>query len=225
MTHTDSPPDRPRRRRRKDARPGEIVAAAIDVFVERWFGAARLEEVARRAGVAKGTVFVYFPTKSDLFRAVAQALLTANFEPLENAAADAGLPLSDLIPLLLAQAALVGEGKVSAVIRLLIAESRAFPDLAQVWHDEVVAKVLGLLTAAIERAQLRGEIRAGDARLQAFSIIGPMLAGVIFREVFRDTTAYLPDLRELASQHAHIVLRGLKAEFSDPTAKASPQVE
>jgi AcrR family transcriptional regulator len=198
-----------RRQRRKEARPGEIVAAAIEVFAEKGFGAAKLEEVARRAGVAKGTVFVYFPTKQDLFRAVAQTVLSSNFERLEGAATAIDRPLSELVPLLLALLAAAGESKISAVIRLLIAESRSFPDLARVWHDEVVAKVLGLVTSAIERAQARGEIRGGDARLYAFSIMGPMLAGVIFREVFGGAEAAVPGLRELAAQHANTVLHGM----------------
>jgi AcrR family transcriptional regulator len=197
------------RRRRKEARPGEIVEAAIALFGERGFGATRLEDVARRAGVAKGTVFVYFPTKDDLFRAVAKRMLTINLDRLRTAAADLDLPLAQLVPLLLAQAASVAESHLPAMMRLLISESRTFPDLAQVWHDEVVAKVLGLLTGAIERAQSRGEIRPGNPRLYAFSIIGPILSGALFREVFGKTGAQVPDLRELAAQHARTVLDGL----------------
>jgi AcrR family transcriptional regulator len=197
------------RRRRKEARPSEIIEAAIAIFAERGFGAARLEDVARRAGVAKGTVFVYFPTKDDLFRAVAQTVLISHLERLRSAAADLDRPIAELVPMLLAQAAaVIGEGRLPAMMRLLVAESRQFPDLARVWHDEVVSKVLGMLTLAIERAQARGEIKPGNARLYAFSIIGPMLASALFREVFRDT-APLPDLRELAEQHARTVLDGL----------------
>ena len=199
----------PRRQRRKDARPSEIIEAAIEVFTERGFGAARLEDVARRAGVAKGTVFVYFPTKDDLFRAVAQTVLTSHLERLQGAAADLDRPIAELVPMLLMQAAaVIGEGRLPAMMRLLVSESRQFPDLARVWHDEVVSTVLGLLTMAIERAQARGEIKPGNARLYAFSIIGPMLASALFREVFRDT-APLPDLRELAEQHARTILDGL----------------
>ena len=199
----------PRRQRRKDARPSEIIEAAIEVFTERGFGAARLEDVARRAGVAKGTVFVYFPTKDDLFRAVAQTVLTSHLERLQGAAADLDRPIAELVPMLLMQAAaVIGEGRLPAMMRLLVSESRQFPDLARVWHDEVVSKVLGLLTMAIERAQGRGEIKSGNARLYAFSIIGPMPASALFREVFRDT-APLPDLRELAEQHARTILDGL----------------
>ncbi len=207
---TGEMPAEPRRRqRRKDARPSEIVEAAIEIFGERGFGAARLEDVARRAGVSKGTVFVYFPTKEDLFRAVAQTVLTLHLDRLGSAAADLDGPLTELVPQLLAQAAaVIGEGRLLAMMRLLIAESRKFPDLARVWHDEVVSKVLGLVTAVIERAQARGEVRPGNARLYAFSIVGPMLASALFREVFRDT-APLPDPAELAAQHAQTVLHGM----------------
>lgn len=200
-----------RRQRRKDARPSEIIEAAIEVFSERGFGKARLEDVARKAGVAKGTVFVYFSTKEDLFRAVARTVLSDHLRRLQSPAADLDRPLAETVPALLAQAAtVIGEGRLPAMMRLLIAESRTFPDLARVWHDEVVSKVLGLVTEALERAQARGEIRPGDARLHAFSIMGPMLGAALFREVFRDT-APLPDLQELAAQHARTVLRGLLA--------------
>ncbi|HEY4212520.1 MAG TPA: TetR/AcrR family transcriptional regulator [Steroidobacteraceae bacterium] len=198
-----------RRQRRKDARPSEIVAAAMAVFAERGFGAAKLEEVARRAGVAKGTVFVYFPTKEDLFRAVAQSVLNTHMSRLEAAARGPDRPLSELIPALLGRAAVAAETQLPAVIRLLIAESRTFPDLARVWHDEVIGKVLHLVTSAIKRAQARGEIQSGNPTLYAFSIMGPMLAGVIFREVFRETGAELPDLKRLAAQHAKTIVKGL----------------
>jgi len=213
----------PRRQRRKEARPSEIIAAAIEIFGERGFGKARLEDVARRAGVAKGTVFVYFPTKEDLFRAVAQTVLSSHLQRLQTAAADLDRPVAEIVPLLLGLAAgVMSEGRLPTMMRLLIAESRAFPDLARVWHDEVVSKVLALLTAALERAQARGEIRPGNARLQAFSIIGPILAATLFREVFRET-APLPDLAELASQHAQAVLHGLlvnKVPDPDQTTRA-----
>jgi AcrR family transcriptional regulator len=205
----------PRRERRKEDRPAEIVAAAMAVFADKGFGAAKITDVAQLAGVSKATVFVYYQTKEDLFRAVAQAIVSANFERLQAAGSELEIPLSDFVPMLLQQAAAIGESRVAPIVRLLIAESRAFPDLAQVWHDEVVAKMLDLLMSTIARAQARGEVRAGDARLFAFSMIGPMMAGVIFREVFRGADAQLPDLRELAKQHAEVVLAGLAVRPGD----------
>jgi AcrR family transcriptional regulator len=210
--HRDAPglgPDQTPRRRRKDARPSEIIAAALELFTERGFGATKLEDVARRAGAAKGTLFVYFPTKQDLFRAVARSVLAVNLDPLLQAAANLDKPLTELVPMLLNSAAQFGETRIPAIVRLLIAEARAFPDLAQVWHDEVLSKVLAVVTTAIERAQSRGEIRKGDARLFAFSIVGPMLAGILFREVFKDANVALPDLHRLARQHAQAILHGL----------------
>jgi len=198
-----------RRERRKEARPAEIIEAALALFIERGFGATRIEDVARRAGVAKGTLFVYFPTKEDLFRAVAQTMLSTNLAQIQQAAADLDRPMKELVPMLLGLAAHVGDTGLPALARLLIGESRAFPDLARVWHDEVVSKVLGLLIAAIERAQARGEIRPGDPQLHAFSIIGPMMGALLFRNVFGATGAPLPDLRKLAAQHADTVLNGL----------------
>lgn len=203
-----SPPPR-RRERRKEARPGEIIEAALELFAERGFGATRMHDVARRAGVSKGTLFVYFPTKQDLFRAVARKITAVNFERLQLVAADLDQPIGDIVRALLTQAALVADTRVPALIRLLVSESRLFPDLAQVWHDEVVSKMFALLISAIVRAQARGELRAGDPQLFAFSIVGPMFSGIIFREVLRDTDVELPDLHRLAVQHAEIVLRGL----------------
>lgn len=207
---TSPAPARPRVRR-KEARPGEIIDAAIALFAERGYGATRLEEVARRAGVAKGTLFVYFPTKEALFRAVARTILTTNLDRLTHVTTNLDRPLAELVPALLALVAANGEGRIPLIMRLLIAESRTFPDLARVWHDEVVSKVLALITSAIERAQARGEIVAGDARLHAFSIIGPMLAATLYRQVFGDADSTPPDLHALARQHATTVLNGLTA--------------
>jgi hypothetical protein len=136
--------------------------------------------------------------------------LTWNFDELAAAGINLDGPLESLVPQLLGQAARIGEGPVARVIPILIAEARAFPDLARVWHEEVVTKMLVLLTTAISRAQARGEVRAGDPRLYAFSIFGPMLAGLIFRQIFKGADAELPDLRALAAQHASVILEGLR---------------
>ena len=200
---------RPQRQRRKEARPNEIIEAALELFTERGFGATRLEDVAKRAGVAKGTLFVYFPTKEDLFRAVAQSVLATNLDPMLQAVTAIDRPMREMIPMLLVHAAKITQTRVPAIIRMLLSEARMFPDLAKVWHDEVVSKVLGVVTQLIEQAQARGEIRPGDPRLHAFSIIGPMAAGTLFREVFANAGAPVPDLHALAAQHAATIVDGL----------------
>jgi hypothetical protein len=99
-------------------------------------------------------------------------------------------------------------GRVSSIARMVIGESRNFPDVARIWYDDVVASVIGILTAIIARAQACGEVAPGDPRLHAFSLMGPMVIAMLFREVFGEG-ANPPDLQALADTHAGTALRGL----------------
>lgn len=201
---------KPKWQRRKTARPSEIIEAAMDVFVEKGFAAAKLDEIAKRAGVAKGTLYLYFETKQDVFRAVAIQAIEANLDKIEGKPPTSGGSVAEVVPLLLARAAeKMKDGRVPAILRMIIAESQTFPDLARIWHDDVAARMLTMLTAVISAAQGRGEVRAGNPELQAFSILGPMIAGMLFNEVFGRSSSHAPDMTALAAQHADTVLQGL----------------
>lgn len=196
--------------RRKEARPTEIIEAATEVFAQNGFAAARLDEVARRAGVAKGTLYRYFETKEDLFRAVVQHAVSVNLQGLQQGAATLEGSLAERVPVLLRGAVTrIAGSRVPALARLVIGESRVFPDLAQIWHDNAVAQVLAVLKALIVQAQERGEVRAGDPGSYAFSIVGPLVTGVLFHEVFGAASPHAPALEQLAMQHADTVLRGM----------------
>ena len=113
------------------------------------------------------------------------------------------------MPLLLERAAQrMGEDRLPAIARMVFTESRAFPDLARVWHDEVLARLLGLVAGNIARGQSRGEVRPGDPNLCAFSITGRWWPPCSSTGLGSETPT-APDLEELAAQHAEIVLRGL----------------
>lgn len=195
--------------RRKDARPGEIVEAALELFVLNGFAATKLSEVAQRASVAKGTLYRYFDTKEDLFRATVRHLVANNLKPVEH------VPPGDdrvaaIVPTLLAQvASAIAGSRIPAIIRMVLAESRTFPDLAAIWHDELVSPMLKAVTSIIAGGQARGEVRGGDPRLYAFSIIGPMVTGALYQEVFGDRDAEWLDIEALALQHADTIMRGL----------------
>jgi len=197
------------RKRRKEDRPREIVAAATEVFRQQGFAAARLEDVARQAGVSKGTLFVYFKDKEDLFRAVARSVLDRHPGNMTSLALDTNRPLTELIPALLENLATIADTELPSMVRILVAEAYAFPDLARVWREEVVSKILDRLTGAVERAQLKGEIRPGNPRLHAFTIFGPLIAAIMFKEVLHSSDKLTPDLRELAAQHAENCIHGL----------------
>jgi AcrR family transcriptional regulator len=203
----------PRWRRRKTARPGEIVAAALEVFAERGFAAARLEDIAARAGVSKAALYLYFETKTDLFRAVVEQAVAPNLDRIRPFAEHYDGRVADAVPLILGRIAELAEATpIGGVAKMVIGESRNFPDLARVWHDAVVAQGLGLIAGMVTRAQARGEIRPGDPRLHAVSIMGPMVVGILWREVFQPAGAEPIPLADLAAQHARTVLDGLLVE-------------
>ena len=200
----------PRWRRRKTARPGEIVAAAVEIFAEKGFAAARLEDIAARAGVSKAALYLYFETKTDIFRAVAETIVAPNIELLRPAAEAHQGPFSDIAPLILVRLAALGEGTpLGGIVKMVIGESRNFPELARVWRETVIEKALGMVSGLIQRAQARGEVKPGDPQLYAFSLLGPMMLGVLWREVAVPAGGKTIDLQELAAQHADTVLTGL----------------
>jgi AcrR family transcriptional regulator len=200
----------PKWRRRKEDRPRDICAAALSVFAEKGFAGARIEEIARRAGLSKGAVYLYFPTKEALFRAVVQSAVVPNIDAIERVLTAMDMSFADRLRLLLPRfAEIVGTLPIGAVAKMVIGESRNFPELARVWHDDVILKGVGILTRLIAEGQARGELRPGDPRGHAFSIMGPMLMGVLWRETFTPIGGAAIDLPAIARQHAETVLDGM----------------
>ena len=203
-------PGKPKWRRRSEARPGEIIEAALEVFAEKGFAAARLDDIAARAGISKGALYLYFETKQDLFRAVVREAVAPNLGAVEAFAGQGGLAFGDLIRLIFARIAdVVAEGRVGPVAKMVIGESRNFPELAKVWHEYVVGRAFGAIGGAVAAAQARGEVRPGDPSLYVLSLAGPLLAGVLWREVFVPVGAEPIDLKALLAQHAEVVLGGM----------------
>ena len=161
------------------------------------------------AGVAKGSIYLYFATKEELFRAVVRSSVVPQVQIVRGMAEAFEGTIADLIPQLLNGAAsILGRSDVFAVIRMVIGESRNFPDLAKIWHDEVVSTVIGALSGVIARAQARGEVEPGDPQLYAFSVVGPLFMATLFRDVFMQSSDDLPDLARLAEQHSRCLFKG-----------------
>jgi AcrR family transcriptional regulator len=200
----------PKFQRRSEDRPREICAAALDVFSEKGFAAARLDEIARRAGVSKGTLYLYFKDKEDLFRAVVRDAIAPNVEAITSTIATLDAPFPAVVRSFLAGfAEREARLPIGAVAKMVVGESRNFPELARVWHDEVASKAIGALAAFVEGAQRRGEVRAGDPRLYAFSLMGPMVLGALWRATLVPAGGEPLDIEALAKQHAETVLEGL----------------
>jgi AcrR family transcriptional regulator len=200
----------PKFRRRKAARPGEIVEAAMQVFAEKGFAAARLDDIAARAGVSKGALYLYFETKEDLFRAVVDQAIAPNLEGVWTAIAAHPGPLPDLLRTLAGRiTALIGALPVGGVVKMVIGEAGNFPELARVWHDQLISHLLDALTEAVRKAQARGEVRAGDPRVYAIQVVGPILLSILWDAVFAPVGATPFDVPSVARQHVETMIAGL----------------
>lgn len=211
------PAGQPKFRRRKADRPDEIVAAALEVFGEKGFAAARLDDIAQRAGVSKGAIYLYFATKEDIFRAVVEQGVAPNLALVQAAIANNPTSFPDLLRSFVgALAGVISETPVGGIVKMVIGEAGNFPELARVWHDRLVSPALTAMSGAIAAAQARGELQPGDPRQYAVSLIAPLLLGVIWRETFTPIGADPFDIPALAEQHVELWLRGM---VIDPEAQ------
>jgi AcrR family transcriptional regulator len=200
----------PKFRRRSADRPAEIVAAALAVFSEKGFAAARLDEIAARAGVSKGALYLYYETKEDIFRAVVSQAVAPGLAPVRVAIAGFDGPFGQFLQTFAnAAVAVLAHGPIGPIAKMIIGESRNFPELARLWHDEVAGPMLAAMGGAVARAQARGEVRAGDPRLYALQIAAPLLMGALWRETFVPVGAPPVDAEKLVRQHFDTLAHGL----------------
>lgn len=198
------------RKRRPDDRPGEIIEAALDLFASRGFTATRLDDVAAQAGLSKAAIYLYFEDKTALLMAVVQATAGANVDVFEALAAAHQGPVGPLLrQLLLMFAGSLGTTRMADVMKLVISESRAHPEIGQSYLANVIGRAMPLLQSIVERGVASGEFRTVDAHLTVRCIIAPMLLAGVWRSVFEPIGAEPLDIAALAEQHADLILSGL----------------
>ncbi len=165
-----------KRERRKEARPGELLAAALDLFVEKGYAGTRSEEVARRAGVSKGTLFLYFPSKEELFKAVVRDSIAGHF-PEWNAELEAftGSTAEMLRQFMTLWWARVGATKASGITKLMMSEANNFPELAAFYQQEVMAPGQALIRRILQRGVDRGEFRPMNIQYGVYTVLAPMI--------------------------------------------------
>lgn len=175
----------PRFQRRKQERPREITDAAFQVFAKKGYAGARVEEVAKLAGVSKGLLYLYFETKQELFKAVIKSVAIRRVDSLLLAIEDADLSSEAFIrgPLAAFMKQLPGS-PIAVVIRLLIAEGHRYPDLVDYYWDNVVSKGLGAIARLVERGVAQGEFRQSDVTELPQLFIAPTMVSMIWKIVF-----------------------------------------
>jgi AcrR family transcriptional regulator len=200
-------------RRRKDARPAEIVDAALEVFAERGFSAARLDDVAARAGISKGTLYLYFPSKEELFKAVVRQALLPNLARVERLLREHPGPAAAQVELMIGQiGALLQNTRIGAIPKLIIAESGNFPELARFYLEEVIQRGLGLFATVLERGIASGELRAVDVGHGARTLVAPVLLAAIWKSTFEAHAGAELDAEAFLASAADILLTGLRAD-------------
>jgi len=168
--------------RRKEARPGEILDAALDLFVAKGFSATKMEDIARAAGVTAGTLYRYYGNKEALLKAVIHESFSVAFVEAEQLLADfEGTGAALLETVIRTWWRLHGATRMSGIPKLIIAEAANFPDLAKFHSEEVVARGETFVIRAIEYGIARGEFRPVDTQVFVKVVTAPIVMAMVWQ--------------------------------------------
>jgi AcrR family transcriptional regulator len=200
----------PRFRRRKEDRPQEITEAALLAFAEKGYDATRVDEVAKRAGVSKGLLYLYFKTKEDLFKAVIRSFVVPKIDDLAAIIDASELSSEEFLrgPFLDFAKTLPGS-PISILVRLMISEGPKHPDLLQFYWENVVSRGLAALTVILERGVESGEFRRSIVNDLPHLFVMPVVFSVIFKLLFEKQC---PDTNSLIEAQIDLLIAHMKGE-------------
>jgi AcrR family transcriptional regulator len=199
----------PRRRERKLHRQEDILAAAFEVFAAHGYEATRIDEVARQAGIAKGTIYLYFRDKEQLFRAVVRGLVQKKFDAMAGSFQGTGEQLlRELLSRMYGQ--VVRNEKVRSIVRLLIAESGRFPQLAEIYHREIIAPGMRAVRRALLRGIDSGEFHKSAAVEFPQLLAAPGVLAIVWRLLHGER--HRLDLDAYSKAHLEFVLDSLRKQ-------------
>jgi len=165
-----------KRERRKEARPGELLDAALDLFVEKGFAATRAEEVAARAGVSKGTLFLYFPSKEELLKAVVRENISGRFKEWNDEFLAFEGSSADMVRYCMnVWWERVGATKASGITKIMMSEARNFPEIASFYQQEVIVPAQVLIRRIFQRGVDSGEFRPMDMDYASYLLVAPLV--------------------------------------------------
>jgi AcrR family transcriptional regulator len=198
--------------RRKDARPPEILEAALAVFAQKGFAATRLDDVAAKAGITKGTIYLYFDSKQALFEALARQSVGAQIDQVTAQLAQFSGSSSDLLRFVLTTMGRFAMTSDRIVLpRLVLGEAANFPQLAEFWRREIIDRGIGLMSGVIRRGIESGEFRKIEPQHAARLCVAPILIIMLWRTTFAQFDAEPYDYQGLVDAHLQTLLKGLKA--------------
>lgn len=202
----------PRWHRRKESRPAEILAAAVQEFVEKGYSATRLDDVARRAGVTKGTMYLYFENKEALFKEMVRHHIAPEIERGEQIALHPPDDTRELVRRLFQhwRERLIEPPTVGGIGKLVLAEAVNFPDVTAYFYREVIDRNRAILAAAIQRGIERGEFRKVDVPLTASLGLFPVMMLAQWRHSLLRVVPEALDVPAFLEAHVTQFLRDLE---------------
>ncbi len=206
---------RARSREAKDDRRFAVMEAALATFYERGFAAARMEDIARRAGLSKGAVYLYFPSKEKLFTALVETIALPNVARIEAALESAPSVAAALDAVTRLAPEIITKTRVPQIAKVLIADAQSFPDMVSGYRRNVVERVLAAVAGLLERGVATGEIELDDPSLTARLVIAPAVMSVIWRVAFEHDPAARVDLDALFAAHRQLLGRALRLDGAE----------
>jgi len=216
-TAADRPQARHPRRwsRRKDARPGELLDAALDLFVDKGFAGTRLDDVAARAGVSKGTLYLYYANKEELLKAVVRANLVPLIDAFAGEIRGSDAPCAEQLRRFFRRWwEVVGATRYAGIAKLVVAESGNFPELARFFQEEVILPVMGVLGSIVARGIERGEFRTVDVEASVPLWMSPLVLRAIWEHSITPCCppGFDVPIDRFLDTHLRYVLRSLSDE-------------
>ncbi len=205
----------PKRERRKEARPGELLDAALDLFVEKGFSATRVEEVAARAGVSKGTLFLYFQSKEDLFKAVVRENIANKFPAWQEEFVTFEGTSSDMLRYaLVSWWERIGKTRASGITKLVMSEAQNFPEIAAFYQEEVIKPGNAMIHSILERGVQSGEFRDMDLEQAVHIIVAPMIFLMMWKHSMGAcaASAKIVDPEQFIHMQVDVLLHGMTAK-------------
>ena len=213
-----------KRERRKEARPGELLDAALSLFVEKGFAATRVEEVAARAGVSKGTLFLYFPSKEELFKAVVRETIAGRFGEWNQELAEFRGDSAELLRYVMhSWWERIGMTAASGITKLVMSEAGSFPDIASFYQREVIDPGEDLLKRVLQRGIDRHEFRPMDLGRAVYSLIAPMIFLLMWKHSMAPCCppSERLDARSFIDTEVDLLLHGMLTRTDTPTSPPS----
>ena len=207
----------PKRERRKQARPGELLDAALDLFVEKGFSATRVDEVAACAGVSKGTLFLYFQSKEDLFKAVVRENIANKFPTWQEEFITFEGTSADMLRYALTSWwERIGKTRASGITKLVMSEAQNFPEIAAFYQEEVIQPGNAMIRRILERGVQSGEFREMDLEQAVHIIVAPMIFLMMWKHSMGAcaASAKIVNPEQFIHMQVDVLLHGMTANTS-----------